>query len=139
MLTCPQRRVLDFIISYSAETGGVPPSHAELIRGLGFSSKSSMSTYLKRLEERGFIRRARGRNRAIEILRQPNGHPYHAPDRIADLENTLRDIRAAVIKHAPDTLWLNLTETVVDRIDSVLDAEANGRAVNGPVGASRSK
>lgn len=126
MLTCPQRRVLDFIVSYSAKTGGISPSYAEIMGGLGFSSKSGVSTHLKSLEERGFIRRLPGLNRAITILRQPNGHPYHAPDRVADLENTLRDIRAAVIKHAPDTLWLNLTETVVDRIDSVLGTEVNG-------------
>jgi hypothetical protein len=40
--------------------------------------------------------------------------------RIAELEAALRDVRAAIIEKAPDTLWTSLIETACDRIDGVL-------------------
>ena len=45
---------------------------------------------------------------------------YEARQRIAELEAALRDVRAAIIDKAPDTLWAGLIETAVDRIDSVI-------------------
>ncbi len=44
-------------------------------------------------------------------------YPYR---RIAVLEAALRDVRTAIADKAPDTLWIGLIETAVDRIDGVL-------------------
>lgn len=43
--------------------------------------------------------------------------------RIAELEAALREVRAAIVANATDTLWLNTQcpETIVDRIDAALD------------------
>ena len=40
--------------------------------------------------------------------------------RIAELEAALRDVRQVICEKAPDTLWVGLIETAVDRIDGVL-------------------
>ena len=41
-------------------------------------------------------------------------------NRIAELEAALRDVRQVICEKAPDTLWIGLIETAVDRIDGVL-------------------
>jgi hypothetical protein len=42
--------------------------------------------------------------------------------RIAELEAALREVRAAIVTSATDTLWMNTKcpETIVDRIDAAL-------------------
>lgn len=43
-----------------------------------------------------------------------------AAERIEALEAALREVRTAIMEHAPDTLWVSLIETAVDRIDADL-------------------
>lgn len=40
--------------------------------------------------------------------------------RIRELEDALRDVRQAIVDKAPDTLWVDMITTAVDRIDGVL-------------------
>jgi hypothetical protein len=46
-------------------------------------------------------------------------------EEIARLREALTSVRAAIMEHAPDTLWVGLIETAVDRIDVAL-SEAKG-------------
>lgn len=42
-------------------------------------------------------------------------------DRCKKLEDGLLEVRRAIIENAQDVLWLDDIETVVDRIDHILD------------------
>lgn len=76
MLTLRQNETLHFIHDF-ALANGAPPSFDEMMTGLGLKSKAGVHHLLKCLEDRGFIRRLKGRKRAIEILKAlpPIGTP----------------------------------------------------------------
>jgi repressor LexA len=80
-LTPRQRRVLD-VISESVRTRGYPPSMREIGESVGLTSSSSVAHQLRKLEDRGFIRRDINRPRAVEVLRPEEfatRHPKPAP------------------------------------------------------------
>lgn len=66
-LTKREQQCLDFIRSHLAETG-IIPSYGEMATGLGTKSRSQVSQLLVALEERGAIRRMKGKARAIELI-----------------------------------------------------------------------
>lgn len=70
MLTRRQHDLLRLIYDRLKETG-VAPSFEEMRVAVGIASKSGIHHLVVALEERGFIRRHRGRARAIEVLRAP--------------------------------------------------------------------
>jgi repressor LexA len=70
MITAKQRRILDYLHEFQRK-GLTMPSYAEMVEGLGLSSKSHAHRYVMALEERGFIRRLPGRARAIEVIKLP--------------------------------------------------------------------
>lgn len=67
-LTISQSRCLEAIAQYQADNGGVSPSYDELAAVLGWKAKSQVHTIVVGLEQRGRIRRLRGRRRALEIV-----------------------------------------------------------------------
>ena len=69
VLTKNQRRALLLIEAEVARTGGVAPTVRELAEQLGFRSATTAQRLLVGLEQRGFIRRLAGKDRAIEVLR----------------------------------------------------------------------
>lgn len=78
MLTPRQSQALRYIIAYQDKRGGVSPSNREVAQALGLwvnpdghGGSSSVHRMLVELEARGFIRRLRFRDRAIEILKRP--------------------------------------------------------------------
>lgn len=56
------------LIAKHIECNGQPPTLAEIMVGCGLKSKSGPSRLVNALEERGFIRRFRGRARSIQII-----------------------------------------------------------------------
>lgn len=48
---------------------GYPPSVRELGELCGFASPATTQYYLDRLEQRGYIQKGNGRNRAIKVLK----------------------------------------------------------------------
>lgn len=85
MLTPRQADVLRFIIGFQ-EAKGYSPCLREIALGIGISPKSKARTRdaLLSLQDRGFIRVLRQRDRAIEVLhpiaipRAPDGAPVFA-------------------------------------------------------------
>jgi repressor LexA len=67
-LTPRQRRVLDYLQAYMAENGTVP-TYAEMVEGLGYADKKSITQYLQALERKGYIRRHRYGHRAVELVK----------------------------------------------------------------------
>lgn len=66
MLTKKQKKVLDFIESYSKKNK-FSPSHDEIRKHLKLSSVSTVSHYMKILQEKGYIKRGKNVARSIEI------------------------------------------------------------------------
>lgn len=71
MLTLRQKRVLDFIKA-KVSAGGIAPSFQEIADHMGVKSKSAIYNALAILEHKGFVRRLRGRARAIEVIDRPD-------------------------------------------------------------------
>lgn len=61
-----QKAVLDAIQEHVAETGRMPTLH-ELARRCGLSSVATVHRHVALLQERGLVRRRRGRRRGIEL------------------------------------------------------------------------
>ena len=70
MLTPRQHECWRFLASYTREHG-YAPSFEEIAEAMQLASKSNVHRLVSALEERGFIRRLRYRQRAIEIVRMP--------------------------------------------------------------------
>lgn len=66
-LSAKQARVLDFIKGHLQNTG-YPPTVREIADRLGLAGPNSAKKFLDILERKGFIRRAAGCSRAIEIM-----------------------------------------------------------------------
>lgn len=82
MITAAQSKLLTFIDGYTREHGGVAPTFEEMQGALDLGSKSQVHGLLCGLEERGMIRRLKGRARSIEVLRLP-GEPLRPVNRPA--------------------------------------------------------
>ena len=67
VLTAKQQKVLDFL-KVEIKMSGYPPTVREICNAVGLSSTSTVHAHLETLERKGFIRRAPGKNRSIEIL-----------------------------------------------------------------------
>ncbi|WP_105436385.1 LexA family protein [Neorhizobium tomejilense] len=67
-LTGRQRKLLVFIKGYLAENDGVAPTFNEMKDFLGLASKTAIHHLINELDERGAIRRIRGKTRAISIV-----------------------------------------------------------------------
>lgn len=74
-LTPRQRDVLAFI-GHHRELYGWSPTQAEMLAGLGLSSRASLARHLDALEAKGYIARDASAHRAIQILKQER--PRHS-------------------------------------------------------------
>lgn len=73
-LTPKQRRIYDYILSYTNEYG-YPPSVREIASAVGLKSPSTVHFHLKALEEAGAIVRDSGKTRAITPMDQEGKQP----------------------------------------------------------------
>ncbi|WP_347490969.1 transcriptional repressor LexA [Desulfoscipio sp. XC116] len=71
-----EEEILNFI-KYDLQKKGYPPSVREIGQAVGLKSSSTVHSYLRRLEERGFLRRDPAKPRAIEIMLD-NDRPFRA-------------------------------------------------------------
>lgn len=71
-ITPIQAAILE-VIKKNIRQKGYPPSVREIGMAVGLSSSSTVHGYLKRLEEKGYLRRDATKPRAIEVLDSPGG------------------------------------------------------------------
>lgn len=79
-LTDKQRGFLDYISRY-VESWGTAPSFDEIRAHFGFSSYHTVTTYLKTLERKGYIRlpKEKNRKRAMEVIRPVESRRFEFP------------------------------------------------------------
>ena len=65
-LTKKQQQVYDYLVDFTRREG-FPPSIREMCKGLGVRSTSTIHGHLEKLEEKGYIKRASTKNRAITL------------------------------------------------------------------------
>jgi repressor LexA len=70
MLTVKQRDVLAYI-GGRIQASGISPSYQEIADALKIRSKGNVSNIIKRLVERGKLRRMENKWRALEVVEQP--------------------------------------------------------------------
>jgi repressor LexA len=107
-LTEHQRRLLDYLESFIAESGGIAPTFTQMMVHMDMVSKSGVHRLLAALEERGAIRRIPHRARAIEIIPQRANLRAIATDDLLDeiarrgwtVTPPVRSFHAAEIAHA---------------------------------------
>lgn len=68
-LTDKQHAVLEYIREH-LRNWGTPPSRAAIADALGFAFHSAADSHLKSLERKGFIRLHKGRDHAMQLLRE---------------------------------------------------------------------
>ena len=66
-LTARQAAILDFVATYSEETG-YPPTRADIARQFGFRSPNAAEEHLKALARKGAVALVPNRSRAIRVL-----------------------------------------------------------------------
>lgn len=69
-ITERQSRLLLFIKSYMATSGGIAPSFSEMCQGIGLSSKSAVHGLLRGLQERGHISQIKNRARSVTLIEE---------------------------------------------------------------------
>ena len=67
LLTQKQQKILDFLKA-QIRLNGYPPTVREICDAVGLSSTSTVHAHLETLEKKGYIRRAKAKNRSTEIL-----------------------------------------------------------------------
>jgi repressor LexA len=67
-LTKKQLKMFNYIKGYIAKKT-LSPSYDEMKKAVGLVSKNSVHTYIKSLEERGWIKRMPGKARSIQIVK----------------------------------------------------------------------
>lgn len=65
-----QQELIKFIYEFTKQNG-YTPSVREMCNKMNFASTSTIFYYLNKCEEQGIIRRAKGKNRAIELVNAP--------------------------------------------------------------------
>ena len=79
-LTDKQKQVLNYIAQY-IDTWEMAPSFDEICSEFGFNSYNTVSTYLKILERKGYIRlpKEKNRKRAMEVIRPVETNRFELP------------------------------------------------------------
>ena len=112
-----QQRILQFLREFIEEKD-YPPSIRDIQHGCGISSTSVVDYNLKRLEEKGFIRRDREVSRAIELL---DAGRRRARTVRVPVAGTIA--AGQPIPMPPETLTLDAYDDVVE----VTDGQTGGR------------
>lgn len=71
-LTPEQQRVLSFITEHHQDSGA-PPTVREICQALGYKSINNARQHLRLIEQKGYIRLAKGKARGIELLGSTTG------------------------------------------------------------------
>lgn len=66
-LTTKQKEVLEYIKSFCA-SNKYPPSVREICHGLGVNSPATIHTHIKKLSEKGYIKRGENGNKQLKLL-----------------------------------------------------------------------
>lgn len=123
-LTPRQQDMLVFLRAYRMRTG-VCPTFAEIADGLGMKSRGAILRLLRGLEERGHIRRLRGKSRAIEIIDHNRTvatvHVELPPATQAQL-NAFCEVH----DEDPDKVIADAVALHLDKLESILGREATG-------------
>lgn len=137
-LTIKQRALFDFIAGYIAKRG-MAPSLEEMKSATDTKSKGNIHRLLLALEERGYIRKLRGRARAIEIAPEADRAPAiyrnagNRPSGDEPLLAVLRPHQVDWIKRAALRAGMTpegyLRELVTDAISAAAEEPQRGRRV----------
>jgi len=101
-LTERESQILNFIKSF-VNAKGYPPTVREIGRAVGLSSTSTVFSYLKRLEKKGYLRRGQAMPRALGLAGREDGARLV---RVPVLGNVPAGIPTPAVEHCEESLEL---------------------------------
>lgn len=115
MLNHREEAVLNVIIE-NVKSKGYPPSVREIGEAVGLSSSSTVHSYLKRLEQKGYLRRDPTKPRAIEVIGLDNGDGAASDAADTQLFNQEELVSIPVLGEVAAGLPLLAVENYDDRV-----------------------
>jgi repressor LexA len=108
-LTKRQAEVLAWIVRFMDEKR-YSPSFEEIGEGQRLKSLCSVSNYLRRLEDKGYIRRARSQSRSIEVIALPQTSGQKVRGPVPILLPVIGTIGGGRLTAIERTSWLFLSK-----------------------------
>ena len=131
-----EKSILKFIAK-QIEKEGYPPSVREIGKAVGLSSTATVHGYLKRLEEKGYIRKENQKGRTLKLIKDENGENVakkkrkEAKDFYASREMVEVPVIGKITAGEPILAVENVTDTFPIPIDFVGNSESFMLTVRG--------
>lgn len=131
-----EKSILKFIAKQT-EKEGYPPSVREIGKAVGLSSTATVHGYLKRLEEKGYIRKENQKGRTLKLIKDENGENVakkkrkEAKDFYASREMVEVPVIGKITAGEPILAVENVTDTFPIPIDFVGNSESFMLTVRG--------
>ena len=131
-----EKSILKFIAK-QIEKEGYPPSVREIGKAVGLSSTATVHGYLKRLEEKGYIRKENQKGRTLKLIKDENGvnvakkKRKEAKDFYASREMVEVPVIGKITAGEPILAVENVTDTFPIPIDFVGNSESFMLTVRG--------
>ena len=131
-----EKSILKFIAK-QIEKEGYPPSVREIGKAVGLSSTATVHGYLKRLEEKGYIRKENKKGRTLKLIKDENGENVakkkrkEAKDFYASREMVEVPVIGKITAGEPILAVENVTDTFPIPIDFVGNSESFMLTVRG--------
>ena len=131
-----EKSILKFIAK-QIEKEGHPPSVREIGKAVGLSSTATVHGYLKRLEEKGYIRKENQKGRTLKLIKDENGENVakkkrkESKDFYASREMVEVPVIGKITAGEPILAVENVTDTFPIPIDFVGNSESFMLTVRG--------
>ena len=131
-----EKSILKFIAK-QIEKEGYPPSVREIGKAVGLSSTATVHGYLKRLEEKGYIRKENQKGRTLKLIKDENGENVakkkrkEAKDFYASREMVEVPVIGKITAGEPILAVENVTDTFPIPIDFVGNSDSIMLTVRG--------
>ena len=131
-LTTRQKQILKYITK-QIQTNGYAPSVREIGKAVGLSSTATVHSYLKKLEELGYIKKENQKGRTLKLLKSENGKTpsQEGKDFYSGKELVEVPVIGKITAGAPILAVENVTDTFPIPLDFVGNSESFMLTVRG--------
>lgn len=131
-LTTRQKQILKYITK-QIQTNGYAPSVREIGKAVGLSSTATVHSYLKKLEELGYIKKENQKGRTLKLLKSENGKTpsQEGKDFYSGKELVEVPVIGKITAGAPILAVENVTDTFPIPVDFVGNSESFMLTVRG--------
>ena len=127
-----EKAILKYI-EKQVNANGYPPSVREIGKAVGLNSTATVHNYLAKLEEKGYIKKARQKGRTLKLLKSADNQPLRQEDKSLYTQKEMVDVPVIgrITAGAPILAVENVTDTFPIPIDFVGNSESFMLTVRG--------